>query len=281
MGNMDQYAEQIRERELHLERKIQIVKTQDDSSRVKRIKELDSILKEKMCDAVVVVAEIGGLLKEQKKANPGTFLKWLNDNFQYSQDTAYQYMRVAINFHEIMGNHKFMESPSLQIAYDVAIEIEQNKKEEKIKQIEQLIQIKETTGKNPEGWNVDCDYRLRLKKKEEQDRIEAERRDQEARTQKERREWLEKEHQRRLEQQRIKDEAAKLLEGQGFSLGTPKLETDAQMDKAEDEIKDNILKYLANLPDLNRRMERSNNLILFIRSLRISYEKEFADKKVN
>ena len=133
----------------------------------KKIKELHNLIGIQLRTPIKTAIEIGGLLLEAKQGiEYGKFNQWINDNFQFSEKIAYNYMKLFEH------NDKIVNCTILQDAYKLIETIEKQEKYDRYQK--RLILIKEykETGIKPEGWDRSLDYEYNKQKKENEDRTQ-------------------------------------------------------------------------------------------------------------
>ena len=115
----------------------------------KELEELNRSLKMSVQKAI----RVGELLTEQKEfIGHGHFLSWLEDNFDMSQQTASNYMRLYSH------KNKLLNIGNLQEAYHQIETLERQEKMTEDERRRALIAEYRKTGKKPHGWDRSLDY---------------------------------------------------------------------------------------------------------------------------
>lgn len=242
--------------------------THDRTAEIQReINELNNTLKMSVQKAI----RIGQLLTEQKEIiGHGLFLSWLKENIDISERSAQMYMKL------FSYKDKTAEIADLQTAYHQIETLEAQQKLTKEERERKLISEYRKTGKKPDGWTRDLDYRI---KKD----AEAEKR------QKERVEKEFKEREKRAEEyKKTTTQTDELLTGLGdalreaaVTLGAKHQERQTWKEKIrlsadgkESAFMDAIIDYMETLENDNRRIEACNNIIKICRNISVELQRQ-------
>jgi hypothetical protein len=239
---------------------------QDRTEEIKKeLAELNSALKMSVQKAI----RIGQLLTEQKEfVGHGLFLPWLEKNFDMSQQTASNYMRLFSH------NDKLLNIGNLQEAYRQIETIEAQEKQSKAERERTLISEYRKTGAKPTGWTRDLDYRI---KKDAEEQVKQQERIDRAKKEREQRAADYKQRQDptthyKLDGSMLADAASNFIsKSQERMMWKEKIRISAG--GKDDAFNDAIMDYLETLPDDNRRIEACNNIIKICRNISIELQK--------
>jgi len=250
--------------------------------RVEEIKKLHKEIESTMKMTVEKAIRIGELLAEQKSEMAhGEFLPWLEENIEFSERTARNYMRLYRYREKITDVSDFGE------AYRRVELLDYKENGNPSKEDRKMIRIFKKTGNKPEGWEAknEIHYRETLddnefetqidesvgkyKKEKEKRRKELEQRhmDDERKTL----EWLEKIE---LIIERVKShepidilEYKTYIEHHDFNFSTDRRKTVRQR-----VILFIIFEYLNSFDELRLSVETANNIIKYLRDKIIDYQ---------
>jgi hypothetical protein len=234
---------------------------------VNKINELHRGIEDKLRSSVSDAIEIGRLLTEKKgQLQHGDFLPWLKGNCNFSQKTAWSYMKL--NEHQC----KLESVTNLQEAYRQIETIEKQEKQSETAKAWKRVNYFIKTGNKPEGWRRGTDDKLYQDEIERQERFKKMRE-----RQKEIDEKMERE---RIEREKLKDDMKKGQEDLNDFLSMA-AEASLTNHKKRQEFKakikvsqsgesdlfiDALMDYLEELEDDNRRIEACQNIIKVCRN---------------
>jgi hypothetical protein len=256
---------------------------QDRTEEIKReLSELNNTLKMSVQKAI----RIGELLTEQKAfVGHGLFLPWLEKNFDMSQQTASNYMRLHTH------QSKLLNIGNLSEAYRQIETIEAQEKQSKVERDRSLIAEYRKTGIKPDGWTPALDKAV----KDTDDHL-AEMKERRAKEEAER-EQRAKEYQEKIDAAVKPPPASQTSQAHTQQDSTTggladafKIAAGAYIDHTnkrnewkekirlsdggkEDAFMDAIIDYLETLTDDNRRIEACNNIIKICRNISVELQK--------
>lgn len=134
---------------------------------IQEINTLHSNIEGKLKSTVQDAIKLGELLTNVKQEIPhGTFLNWINDNCNFSQRSAYNYIEVN------KYKSKIATVANLPEAYKQIQYLEQEKKRTESQKAFKRVQKFKSTGIKPEGWRRMTDDKLYKEEIERDKRIE-------------------------------------------------------------------------------------------------------------
>lgn len=230
------------------------------NNRIIEIQTLLTELNQTLKMSVNKAIRIGQLLSEQKKEmQHGDFLPWLESNFEMSERTAQNYMRL------FYYRDKTAKVADLQEAYQKIEYIEKKEKAEQQKKDDELIKQRIQTGEKPEGWTRSHEYQY---KKRIDDKSYQERKT---------KIFDEKKKENQKDERLnntinlfIKDNSEKLAVKEKLKLNT---RTDNNSQEAILEIID---EYLNSITETSRRIETAQNIIKYLRTIVVNLQKRGA-----
>jgi hypothetical protein len=220
--------------------------------------EIETKLRTTVQDAI----RAGEILTQVKdRLDHGEFLPWIEQNCEFSQKTAWNY--IALQRHSC----KLVTVTNLQEAYREVAQIESREKQTEEQKARQRIQHYIKTGEKLDGWRRGTDDKLAEEERRRDERIEKEKQRMEAERLKREAEKNEREARwERIEQET--DFTSQLLnDAADHSLTTLKKRQDfkdrirVSSEGRDDVFIDALMDYLEELPDDNRRIEACYNII--------------------
>ena len=143
----------------------------NEQSVICEINYLQNGIEQKAKSCVQDAQRIGQLLKEVKNSlensNSFKFPEWVRQNFNFTLQTAYNYMDLFQYRSKIVGSSSFTE------AYKQIDEIKQIEQKTENEKARERVEVAYKTGKKPEGWRQHTDDKLLQEKKESIERQKA------------------------------------------------------------------------------------------------------------